>query len=166
MMFIVDAMLGNVALWLRLAGQDTRYDPSIDDDDLLRIAQSENRVILTSDERLHERAVERRIESMLVRGNVDQQVATVFRAFGISPVIDPGRARCSKCNGVLEKIEGREKARVRELVFEQTYNCYDTFWLCEQCNTVFFEGAHWRNIRQYMKRIEQLISLQDGQPRH
>ncbi len=157
MMFIVDAMLGNVALWLRLAGEDTVYAPDIEDDTLLKIAESENRVVLTADGELQSRAAERGIRSMLVRGPVDYQIAHVFREFGISTELDPNKARCSKCNGELERIDSANKERVREQVFEQTYNAYDTFWLCRQCNTVFFEGAHWKNIREYMQLISEII---------
>ncbi len=35
--FVVDGMLGKVALWLRLLGYDTIYSPKDDDDRLLEI---------------------------------------------------------------------------------------------------------------------------------
>ena len=158
--FVVDGMLGKVALWLRLLGYDATYSPKDEDDHLLQIAQSENRVLLTSDERLHERAEESGISSMLLRGGVDDEIVALFRHFGIDPEVDPSKSRCSKCNAPLVEIDRDEKDRVKGLVFEQTYNYYDKFWLCENCKSVYFQGGHWKNIRSYMERIRTLMEAQ------
>jgi uncharacterized protein with PIN domain len=99
--FVVDAMLGKLSLWLRLAGFDTLYSTELHDDELLAIAEEEKRFLLTSDEKLHKRAMEGALESMLLRGSVDERVTRVFREFDIPPRIDPSRSRCSKCNGEL-----------------------------------------------------------------
>ncbi len=94
---------------------------------------------------------------MLVRGSVDEGVAKVFMEFGIEPVIDESRARCSKCNGELVELRGDERRRVKDLVFEQTYKHYDVFWLCERCNAVYFQGAYWTNMTRYMEKILELM---------
>jgi uncharacterized protein with PIN domain len=156
--FIVDAMLGKVALWLRLAGHDTIYSPDIHDDELLKLAIRENKVLLTSDLELHERAENANVESMLLRGSVDERVAEVFHHYEIEPSIDPSKSRCSKCNGSLIEVNKEEKELVKDLVFEQTFNHYDQFWLCNQCKSVFFQGGQWKNIEEYMKRIKELLA--------
>ncbi len=156
--FVVDAMLGRVALWLRLTGNDTLYAPDMDDDELLQVAASDRRVLLTSDGELYERATRRGLDALLLRGPVDEVVAEVFDRFGIEPKVDPSRARCSKCNGELVEVSGNEKEVVRGLVFEQTFEHYDTFWLCHDCNAVYFQGAYWKNITGYMERIRSLIA--------
>jgi uncharacterized protein with PIN domain len=158
--FVVDGMLGKVALWLRLLGYDTIYSPKDDDDHLLQIAQSEDRVLLTSDERLYERAEKGGVSSMLLRGGVDEEIVLLFRRYSIEPDVDPSKSRCSKCNGPLVEIDKDEKDRVRGLVFEQTYNYYDKFWLCTDCKSVYFQGGHWKNIRRYMDRIRSLLETQ------
>ncbi|MHA2602285.1 MAG: Mut7-C RNAse domain-containing protein [Candidatus Thorarchaeota archaeon SMTZ1-83] len=155
--FVVDAMLGRLSLWLRLAGFDTIYSTYMQDDELLAIAKEEKRVLLTSDERLYNRAMEATLETMLLRGSVDERVARVFREFDIPPRIDPSKSRCSKCNGELTEIGPQEKERVRDFVFEETYKHYDRFWLCNSCDSVFFQGGQWRNIQEYMERIERLM---------
>ncbi|NHI84274.1 MAG: hypothetical protein EAX81_08245 [Candidatus Thorarchaeota archaeon] len=157
--FVVDAMLGKVALWLRLAGKDTIYSPDINDDELLEIAKNQNRILLTSDAELHNRAEEACLETMLLRGTADQRVAAVFHQFSINPKIDPSKSRCSKCNGILTEIDSSDKERIKDLVFEQTYNHYDRFWLCNECRRVFFQGGQWTNISKYMKRIERMIQM-------
>ncbi|NHJ14338.1 MAG: hypothetical protein EAX95_11715 [Candidatus Thorarchaeota archaeon] len=155
--FVVDAMLGKVALWLRLAGNDTIYFPDIEDDELLEIAKNQNRALLTSDAELHSRALDAGLTSMLLRGSVDDRVAAVFHEFSINPAIDPSKSRCSKCNGTLTEINADDKEMVKDLVFEQTYNHYEQFWLCNECKSVFFQGGQWINITEYMKRIEKMI---------
>ena len=155
--FAVDAMLGKLALWLRLTGHDTFYRADTADDELLRVANSENRILLTSDANLHEQAVKSDIRGMLVRGSVDEAVVDVFVEFGITPTVDPTKSRCSKCNGELIQLAGTEKKRVRNLVHKRTYDYYEEFWLCEDCQSVFFQGGYWRNILEYMEKIELLM---------
>jgi len=55
--FFVDAMLGNLATKLRLLGFDSLYSSSIEDDELLRVAKLENRVIISRDVQLAEKLV-------------------------------------------------------------------------------------------------------------
>ena len=45
--FIVDTMLGTLATWLRLIGYDTHYDQELSPKEMIAIALSENRIILT-----------------------------------------------------------------------------------------------------------------------
>ncbi|MFW9813446.1 MAG: Mut7-C RNAse domain-containing protein [Candidatus Thorarchaeota archaeon] len=155
--FTVDAMLGKLALWLRLTGHDTRFDTEMHDDELLEVSVAEGRVLITSDAELHERAQNLNLESMLLRSSVDEGVAQVFSEYGIPPEVNPAKSRCSKCNGGLVNIKEADKERVQGLVFEQTFNYYEVFWLCENCNSVFFQGGHWKNIELYMRRISDLM---------
>ncbi len=155
--FIVDAMLGKLATWLRLTGHDAFYSTKVHDDELLEIAREQNRVLLTSDAILSRRAEDAGIEYMLVRGAVDEEVAGVFLKYGIAPEADPSISRCTKCNGSLTHIRDKEKQKIRGLVPEQTYNHYNEFWFCKYCSSVFFQGGQWTNIRIYMDRIAQLM---------
>lgn len=162
MKFIVDAMLGKVALWLRLTGHDTIYSNELHDDELILIAAEDDRVLLTSDARLNQRAADNNITSLLLRGNVDERIAEVFQCFNISLEIDPAKSRCSKCNGELVELRGDDRERIKELVFEKTYNYYDVFWFCEECQSVFFEGSHWKNMREYVVKIRSLMESESS----
>ena len=155
--FTVDAMLGKLALWLRLAGYDTRYSTEMHDDELLQISMDESRVLITSDAELYERAKNQNVESLLLRGPVDEGVARVFAKYNIPTKIDPERSRCSKCNGNLITLKDADKEQVKGLVFEQTFDYYEEFWLCEDCNSVFFQGGHWKNIEIYLKKLSDIM---------
>ncbi len=156
-MFIVDAMLGKLAAWLRLTGNDTFYSTQLHDDELIRIAKEQSRILLTSDAILARRAEDAGLEFMLVRGSVDEEIASVFLKFGIKPDADPAKSRCTKCNGILTHIKNDEKQRIEGLVPEQTFNYYTEFWLCKYCKSVFFQGGQWTNIEEYMSRIAELM---------
>ncbi|MGV9103187.1 MAG: DUF5615 family PIN-like protein [Candidatus Thorarchaeota archaeon] len=159
--FIIDAMLGRLALWLRLAGIDTIYETDLKDNRIIEIAAAENRVILTSDADLNDRAMKEGVRSMLVRGPVDYRIAKVFHEFGIPPEVDPDEARCSKCNGELIKISTEDKSRIREFVHKQTYEHYEMFWYCPDCDAVYFQGGYWDNIQKYMEHISELMETID-----
>ncbi|RLF50606.1 MAG: hypothetical protein DRN11_04375, partial [Thermoplasmata archaeon] len=56
MKFVCDEMLGTLAKWLRIFGYDTKYVKNVDDEDILKIANEENRIILTRDKFLARKA--------------------------------------------------------------------------------------------------------------
>jgi uncharacterized protein with PIN domain len=150
-------MLGKLATWLRLTGHDTFYSTKLHDDDLIRIALEQKRVLLTSDAILARRAQDAGVEVMLVRGSVDEEVASVFLRYKVKPVADPRVSRCTKCNGELVHITGEEKVKIQDLVPDRTYNYYEEFWVCKYCKSVFFQGGQWINIDAYMERIAGLM---------
>jgi len=49
MKFIADIMVGKLARYLRMAGNDVLYINNISDDEILKIAKSEGRIVLTRD---------------------------------------------------------------------------------------------------------------------
>jgi uncharacterized protein with PIN domain len=155
--FVVDSMLGKLATWLRLTGHDAMFSTKIHDDEFLQIAIDTGRVLLTSDEELYHRAVDANAETMLVRGSVDDEVASVFLKYDIEPHAEASISRCTKCNGTLVHITEEEKEKVKGLVMDRTYDFYNEFWFCEYCKSVFFEGGQWININEYMNRIGELM---------
>ena len=56
MKFAVDCMLGKLAKWLRILGFDAVFFAKIEDDALLQLADREERILLTRDNGLIERA--------------------------------------------------------------------------------------------------------------
>ena len=64
--FIVDTMLGNVARWLRMLGYDTLYFKRIEDWKILSMALKDERVILTRDHGLCNRARKKGAKCLLL----------------------------------------------------------------------------------------------------
>ena len=146
--FFADAMLGNLARWLRILGFDTAYHPSILDPELVRRSLAEGRQILTRDRGLRE---EWRVSHCLVleSDDVEAQLEEVFRRFGLEDEIRLF-TRCALCNSVLESLDW-EAARDR--VPARVHESHHSFAACPECRRVYWEGSHTQRIRSRIERI-------------
>ena len=81
MKFLCDQMLGKLSRWLRFFGFDTFYiKGDVDDDELLKIAENEGRVILTRDKQLIIRAIKRKLDFIKIDSiDLDDQLKGVFK---------------------------------------------------------------------------------------
>jgi uncharacterized protein with PIN domain len=136
-------MLGGLARWLRAAGYDASWHEGIADPELVCLARSEGRTVLSSDGDVFEFALVRDgvVPALFVpRGlAVQAQLAHVLRGLGL-PLREP---RCMACGGELAELTSEEaSARVppRSLAF------HDRFWACVCCGRAFWHGTHWQKI--------------------
>lgn len=160
MRFLVDGMLGGLARWLRILGQEVRYDAIAKDDELLRIAHEENMVLLTRDEELYQRAIARRIVSALVIGETEEQrLAQMGKTFGISLDADMAETKCPECGSNLKETS---KNDLRGVVPQASLKLYDQFWKCtnQNCEKVYWIGSHWKQIRQTLEDARKLARLE------
>jgi len=150
MRFIADMMLGRLARWLRLYGYDTLYGVE-DDDEILRVALAENRVLLTRDHALAKRAEKLGIESILLNSNSLGGQVEELRRFGVEfRELFPAKARCPKCNGPIRPVsKGEVKGRVPESVYER----YDEFYVCQNCGQVYWPGRQWREMLKIDRKL-------------
>src|SRR5712691_6658597 len=104
MRFLVDGMLGGLARWLRILGQEVRYDSNVMDNDLLRIAHEESMILLTRDEELYRRAIARKITSALVLGETEEErLAQMASTFGVVLDADMAETKCPECGSDLKE---------------------------------------------------------------
>lgn len=145
--FLADAMLGRLARWLRILGYDAEYFPG-EDDDLLRLARREGRVLLTRDTRLLRR---RPLPPHLFiqSDHVMEQLRQVVTALRLNPTAPPAR-RCVCCNAVLEP---RPKAEVFGLVPEFVWSQHETFWACPACQRIYWAGSHRQRMEEAIKTL-------------
>ncbi len=145
MNFVLDGMLGKLARWLRMMGHDVNYSNSFRDDELLLVAKNENRILLTRDFALFQQAVSKNIETFYVEGNTEiERLSEIARRFGIPLEIDLEKSRCPKCDNLLSPVD---KSKVAEKVEKNTLLYYHEFWICPNCGSVYWQGAHWTKIR-------------------
>jgi uncharacterized protein with PIN domain len=133
--FALDVHLGTLARRLRLLGVDTSYRRDAADDDLVRHANAEQRVLLTQDRGL----LKRRLlwAGAYVHGHrPDEQLDDVLDRF--APELRPW-TRCLRCNGELEPVAKQE---VADELQPGTRRCYDRFARCHRCGQVYWQGAH------------------------
>ncbi len=142
-----------------MMGHDVNYSTSLSDSELLAIAKTESRVLLTRDLELFQRAVSRGIETDYVTGNTEaERLAKLSSRFGIPLSIDLTLSRCPKCNTRIAPI-GKEE--VANKVEEKTLLHYNEFWLCPNCGAVYWQGSHWTKIRATLKEAKQFVEKKE-----
>ncbi|ESQ23120.1 MAG: hypothetical protein MGAcid_09390 [uncultured Acidilobus sp. MG] len=156
--FIVDAMLGSLAKWLRLLGYDTLYSTSYNDAQIISIAARAKRIMVTSDKGLYRRAIKAGLRAVLLpESGVTESLARLASAGLIELRVDPSKSRCPLCNGVLKEVT--DKNLVRGRVPPGALAKYSKFYVCTRCGHVYWEGGHWRNIRRIVEEAK-LMSAQ------
>ncbi|MCK4319581.1 Mut7-C RNAse domain-containing protein [Candidatus Micrarchaeota archaeon] len=133
--FIADAMLGDVARWLRMMGFDTLY-VTFEDEKIIALAEKEKRIILTRDRELCERALKKGIKCVLCPfAELDSMLLHIAKETGLEIPEEPTGTLCTDCNGPLKK---NEKG-----------------WVCKRCGKEYWEGSHWKRIRQRFKQLKE-----------
>ncbi|MCD6559875.1 hypothetical protein DRN43_04975 [Thermococci archaeon] len=149
--FIADLMLGRLSRWLRLYGYDTLYGVK-DDDEILRIAEKEGRIILTRDEDLAKRA--RRV-ILIKSNNFEEQVKQLMELGFEFNELFPENARCPKCNGLIKRVN---KEEIENRVPEGVYKKYTEFYICTKCGQVYWPGRQWEEMVKIDKKLRNQTS--------
>lgn len=148
--FVADAMLGRLAKWLRLLGQDVLYPKRVDDAALLRICKDDpSRILLTRDQQLILRRPIARgeiIAILLSRNDLMGQLREVKRRVGLLP----GPPRCAVCNGVLCE---EDKATVEKRVPPYVFATQASFRRCTGCGRLYWRATHWNQIREALRTV-------------
>ena len=155
MKFIADGMLGKLTRWLRMLGQDVQYSVQFDDEELIVTAKMENRVILTRDLELFQRAIFKGVAAVYVDIRTEpERLAELAERFGFPLAIDLKRSRCPRCN---VKIRSASKDTLADKVEKNTFTYYDEFWKCPKCGRIYWQGAHWNSIRATLEEAEKKL---------
>jgi uncharacterized protein len=137
--FLLDVHLGTLARRLRVLGVDAAYRNDTDDEELIRWARRERRVLLTQDRALLKRRV--LWAGAYVRGSgADVQLVDVLDRF--APPLRPW-TRCTACNGELSPVAKHE---IADRLEPGTRRRYDSFARCRSCGRVYWHGAHGRRL--------------------
>lgn len=145
--FIVDAMCGKLARWLRFLGIDTLYMHDADPCAVENLARKTGRIIVTRSNRFAKRKgvqvvvlKEESLENQLVELNGQVKLRTSTRSL----------RRCSQCNEPLREISaGKVRGRVPPFV----YRTQDSFLECPTCKRLYWRGTHYANIKNRLKAL-------------
>ena len=158
MNFLADGMLGKLTRWLRMLGQDVMYSTQLEDAELMAIAEKEQRVLLTRDSELYQRAIGKGIEAFYVEGKTEaEKLAELAERFGFPLTIDLTRSRCPRCNA---EIRLTPKETLAGKVEPNTFIYYDEFWECSKCGRIYWQGAHWDGIRATLEEAKKIKGAQ------
>jgi hypothetical protein len=142
-------MLGTLAKWLRIYGFDTFYANNlIDDEELLKIAEKEKRIIITRDKELIYNAKRRNLKIILISTtDLDEQLNIILKEYKIDENLF--LSRCTLCNNPVKPIEKKDiKDRVPPRVFENNEN----FWYCSKCDKIYWKGSHCEKMIEKTKK--------------
>ena len=147
MKFIVDVMLGRLATWLRLLGHDVLYDRGMDDRQLIRRAQEEERMIITRDTGVLRRKAARHC-IFIASDHITDQLAEMRQMLSGSD--RPLRGRCTLCNSELAPADPED---IREQVPDYIYHTHTHFLRCRKCAKVYWEGSHHRHMKEILQQV-------------
>jgi len=153
MLFLVDAMLGNIAKKLQLFGFDSEYFSDIDDSKLIKKAKNENRTIISRDRLLIARAKKNKISSIYItkENEVDQFLEILAITHLQLDEISGNIARCTKCNSPTSQIN---KSKIENKVPQGVLEYNDKFWKCDRCDQIYWEGTHIKKLQEFTHKIK------------
>jgi len=150
--FIVDVNVGRLARRLRMMGYDTLFINGMDDDELVRVALKEERILLTKDTGILRRRIVAtgKVQAILIASDeVREQLKQVVHALDLGPKFDPF-SLCMVCNTVLIP---REKAEVRDLAPPYVFKTQDQYMQCPDCLRLYWRGTHWERMSQELEEL-------------
>jgi len=153
LLFLVDSMLGNIAKKLQLLGYDSRYYSNIDDLKLIAKAKNEQRTIISKDHDLIARAKKQNISCVYVtKENEIEQFLEILEHVPLEfNEITGDTARCTKCNSPTLQID---KSKVVDKIPEKVSEFNDKFWICDNCNQIYWEGTHIKKLQEFLDEIK------------
>ncbi|MDY6855305.1 MAG: Mut7-C RNAse domain-containing protein [Thermodesulfobacteriota bacterium] len=148
MKLIVDRMLGKLAKLLRIIGFDTLYSNNIDFEELLCVADKEERIILTRNTLIKKQ--ERAYKFFFIHDNDPiRQLEEVINGLDLKIEYMGVLTRCIGCNKTLVKISKEEAdGRVPDYIFKTHID----FSFCKNCNKVYWKGTHYEKM---LERLEE-----------
>ena len=140
--FVVDAMLGTLAKWLRVFGFDTVFAKGMPDKEIVKLAKAENRILITRDRDLAKSLAG---SIYIQQKDLDEQLAIVLKTHPAerSRVL----TRCLECNSVLSQLDKSQVKGVPEGVLERE----SEFWQCPGCKKIYWPATHWKNMMKKAK---------------
>ena len=148
--FILDGMLGSLARWLRILGYDTLYYVDRDDDELRDEALKTGRILVTRDSELVQRSRKNGTRVLLIQSDETlTQLKEITETYDLD--VTPKNTRCPRCNGLLKSVE---KTSLKDAVPDESYNAFDEFWRCMECDAVYWQGSHWVQILDSLESLK------------
>lgn len=148
--FIVDLNVGKLARWLRMMGYDTLFLPELDDGEMIKLARSEQRIMLTRDTQIMNWNVVNsgRVKVILLEGDDPQnQLQQVIQKLDLNYSHDPF-SRCLECNALLEP---RNPYEVEGEVPPYVFKTQKHYMRCPKCRRIYWQGTHWEAMNKVLR---------------
>ena len=147
-------MLGSFARKLRVFGFDTTYFRDGPDAEVLELARTEGRILLTSDRVLAATAGGLGVVSILVQG-ADDRARILSMNDGLrraSVTLAPGPTRCAVCNLPLLELKPSD---VRSELPDAVARSHRIYYRCPGCRKLYWKGSHWKKLKALSSLLDQ-----------
>jgi hypothetical protein len=147
MNFACDDNLGRLARYLRILGFDTFFNEPIADGDLLAVAASQERFLLTRDSRLGEKS---HPYGMLLLDKDDpiEQLLAVVKSLDLKILVKDLFTRCSRCNEICHSVT---KDEIAERTFPYVLRTQEIIQECPSCKRLYWRGTHYHRLLGKLK---------------
>ena len=147
MRFVADKMLGKLAKWLRIIGQDVTYGPHLSGYGLIRAARREGRLIYTRDRSVAKKSPPEYL--MIQSDRFRDQLKQVVQACRLDPVKNPF-TQCLECNTLLDPIP---KNSVQGKVPPYVFSTQERFSFCRKCQRIYWPATHQQRMLEELKTL-------------
>jgi len=146
--FISDVHLGKLTRYLRLCGFDTYFRPDCSDKEIIAIALTDNRIILT---RVKELLKNKQITHgyWMRSQSSDEQLKEVLIRFDMKNMVSLF-TRCMECNGILTFVS---KEEISEKLLPKTRQYYQNFKKCPDCERIYWDGSHYKRMKGHIEKL-------------
>jgi uncharacterized protein with PIN domain len=151
--FVADNNVGKLARWLRLMGYDTVLLREKDDGQMIQMALSEDRVILTKDGQFMKRRLvtDRSLKTIHIEQDDPRlQVQEVARALRLDYHFKPF-SLCLECN---RELITRDRAEVKNLVPAHVFETQAQYAQCPGCQRIYWTGTHWQAMVRKLQDLQ------------
>ena len=146
--FILDVHLGKLARLLRLLGFDTLYKSNHSDREIVQLAVSEKRTILTRDIGILKLNDVKK--GYWIRDQIpEKQLVEVLSRFDLFQHLRPFH-RCTVCNGIIEEVQ---KQSVIDSLDSFTKERYSEFYQCQSCEKIYWKGSHYDRMKRFVEHF-------------
>jgi len=150
--FIADNNVGKLARWLRLMGYDTVLFKQKDDGQMIKMALSDDRVILTKDAQFMKRRLVTNGRLRTVHIEQDdprRQVQELAKTLRLDCHFKPF-SLCLECNRALV---ARDKEDVKNLVPARVFETQTKYTQCPACHRIYWPGTHWQAMSEKLQEL-------------
>lgn len=148
--FICDVHLGKLAKYLRMLGIDCKYENNFNEQTIVKISLTENRVILTRDKKILKRNDV--THGYFIRNtDIVNQIKEILQRFQLKHLLKEF-SRCLICNEELEEIN---KEDIIDRLPQNVREHQDKFFICKNCDKIFWKGTHSTNMLNTLSFIRE-----------
>ena len=152
--FILDVHLGKLAKLLRMTGFDTLYRNDFEDNEIIKEAMAQNRIILTRDRGILKNSLVKK--GYYIRSQKPkEQLKEVINRFQLHSAIR-FLCRCIACNSIIQEVEKKD---VRKNLKRGTMIHFEKFFKCDSCGRIYWEGSHYDRMVNYYKELRSELGL-------